>query len=203
MHQNKLDLQYKSGKNNAEISGNYISFSESCNSLKLTNSIKNMINENNQKESYSSSINNISNNIELENTAANKYTFKKESTINQLKNLNTNINKDTFDINKKKRFSKETNNINSSNVIKNALTYKDRNLPSADSNTEEISKFSRSKNEFLILEDINTNFAKKMKKQINKRKKIEKIRHLFELQKEKYKNNLFELYSQFNNSLKL
>ena len=200
LNQNKLDLHlYKSGKNNAEITGNDISFSESCNSLKLTNSIKNIINENNQMESYSSSINNISNNIELENMAVNKFTFKKESTINQLKNLNTNINKDTLDINKKTRFSKETNNINSSNAIKNSLTYKDRNSPSADSNTEKISKFSRSKNEFLILEDINTNFAKKVKKKINKRNKIEKIRHLFKLQKEKYKNNLIALYSQINN----
>ena len=197
---NKLDCKLHRLKKNSEEIGKEISFSESFQTLKLTNSIKNIINETNQIESNSSSNSNEynSNNNEIAKIALKKFTFKKESTINQLKN----INKDILDRNKKARFSKGTNNINTSNSIysiNNSHTLNNKSIHDIDSNTEKISKQSKNKNEFLILEDINTNFAKKIKNKIKKRKKIEKIRSLFELQKQKYKKSLNEICSQINN----
>ena len=69
--------------------------------------------------------------------------------------------------------------------------------------TEKISTNSNDKNSFLILEDIDEIFAKKIKKKIKKRNKIDKIKSLFELQKKIYQNNLIKLYTQIYNNNQL
>ena len=72
-----------------------------------------------------------------------------------------------------------------------------------ENSTEKISSNSNDKNSFLILEDIDGIFAKKIKKKIKKRNKIDKIKSLFELQKKVYQNNLIKLYTQIYNNNQL
>jgi hypothetical protein len=64
--------------------------------------------------------------------------------------------------------------------------------------TDKISNYSSNKDGILILEDIGPDFAKRIKKIINKRVKFAKIRNLFEFQKQRYINSLNELYSLIN-----
>ena len=175
-----------SKKSDDNITCNEISFSESFKSLKENNSLKN---KNNKEESdfYSNNSSEIKNNLSSKfipkNLGLTKITFKKESTIknsNQTtKELIDNKNKYMLDI-----YKKESENSSKRSIKDNC--------------TEKISNASSSKNNFLILEDINADFAKKIKKKINERNKIQKIKYLFEYQNQKYKNNLIDIFSQFN-----
>jgi hypothetical protein len=63
------------------------------------------------------------------------------------------------------------------------------------------SKNSSNKNSdinFITLEDINVNFAKKIKKKMKRRKKLQKLKELLKLQKLKINKNLVELYAKRN-----
>ena len=177
-----------------DLTYNDISFSDS---LSYTTSIKK-----NEKSDSSSEDKNkndkTSNNEEPATTPFKKFTFKITSPTNKVKNNG---------LNKESLFSKGFNKINTveSSMAKSSKTAAFKNMDKSsfdnedNNNTEKISNYSSNKNGFLILEDINTDFSKKIKKQINKRAKIEKIRNLFELQKKIYINSLNEFYSQIIN----
>ena len=190
---NKLGLESNNmRKVSDEISSNGINFSESFNSLNSISS-KNKKSENSHAESnLSNEINNNNNNFknsDIKNIGVTKFTFK-NSTI---KNIN-NINKDSLITNlNNNKFLKVNSKIDQNNKSIN----KDK---SGDNSTEILSNYSNN-TEFLILEDINTNFAKRIKKKMNKKNKIEKIKNLFEMQNLKYKNNLILLYTQFYNQI--
>ena len=132
-----------------------------------------------------------------------KFTFKITSPTNK-KGINNNNNNC---LNKESLFSKAVtkNEILDSAISKSNKTAAFRSIDKSscddenNTNTEKISNYSSNKNGFLILEDISSDFSKRIKKQINKRAKIEKIRNIFELQKKKYVNSLNELYSQIIN----
>ena len=129
-----------------------------------------------------------------------KLTFKKDSY------LNNNSNKI---INKTANSTILANNNNSKNInekIESELSSEESISGSGEqneNNTEKISYNSNDKNSFLILEDINGIFAKKIKKKIKKRNKLDKIKSLFELQKKLYQNNLIKLYTQIYNNNQL
>ena len=191
---NRLDLP-KIRKISEDRTYNDISFSDS-----LTNSI------NNFEKSYSSYGDNNKNdkkpiNEELKKMTINKFSFGKKSQkhINSIKNNNNNTNK-------KLTFSKEVNNVkeNTSTVKYRKKTAAFKNMEKNgydedNTNTEKISNYSSEENNFLVLEDINADFAKRIKKDMNKRSKIEKVKNLFELQKQQYTNILNEIFSQINN----
>ena len=138
-----------------EISSNGINFSESFNSLNSISS-KNKKSENSHAESnLSNEINNNNNNFknsDIKNIAVTKFTFKNF----KIKNIN-NINKDSLITNlNNNKFLKVNSKIDQNNKSIN----KDK---SGDNSTEILSNYSNN-TEFLILEDINTNFAKRIKK---------------------------------------
>ena len=135
--------------------------------------------------------NNYLKNPNQNNFKLTKFTFKKQSTI---KNMNSN-NKESLVLNKKNYIKKETNKKSNSSI--KSISKNNDNF------TEKISYSSDNNNNILILEDINTNFAKKIKRKINERNKIQKIKNLFESQNQKYKNNLIDIYAEFNQSQKL
>ena len=127
-----------------------------------------------------------------------KFTFQRDSSF-----LNNNSNKivskiGNSTINENKENSEDINEKTQSEIKTEELINEyDEQI---ENNTEKISTNSKDKNSFLILEDINGIFAKKIKKKIKKRNKIDKIKSLFELQKKIYQNNLIKLYSQIYNN---
>ena len=181
--------------NNDDITYNEISFSDSLKSIEYTTSINNKeqkkelkkLESNNSKKSDKKLNENYFNN---KNIALTKLTFKQASSLKNTMKENSIIhNKLT---NNPTLVSKDTNIIDTNIKKKNC----------GDNSTEIISNNNNDKNEILILDDIDKDFARKIKKKINKRNKLEKIRSLFELQKIKYKNDLIELYTQFVNQNK-
>ena len=175
-------------KQNEDATINDISFSESFKSIKKSNSIidknrKMEINRADSNKSKKSGKKPNTNNLYTKNTLSlTKLTFKNDSTLK-------NCNRESTLINNKTMISKIIQNNSKKNNYE-------------DNSTDKMSNNNSDKNEFLILEDIDKNFAKKIKKKINKRNKIEKIKSLFELQNIKYKNDLIELYTKFFNQNK-
>jgi hypothetical protein len=171
--------------------------------------------EDNEKIIFSESfLNNaeVSKSIENENTKDNnslngrliikKFTFKEESRspVNKTKRNN----KDIFDTNKESIISKKVNKNNKKASLmrnnKKTSTFKNMEKSSYDEDytiSDMLSNYS-SDHKFLILEDFNSDFAKKIKKNMNKKIKIKKIRYLFDLQKQQYRNSLNELYLQID-----
>ena len=187
---NRLDFP-KIRKISEDLTYNDISFTDS-----LTNSIKNISSYGDNNKNDKKPINE-----ELKKMAMNKFTFGKESQkfINRIKNSNNNINK-------KSAFSKEVNNVKTNTSIvkysKKTAAFKNVEKNGYDednTNTEKISNYSSEENNFLVLEDINADFAKRIKKYMNKRSKIEKVKNLFESQKQQYTNALNEIFSLINN----
>jgi hypothetical protein len=103
-----------------------------------------------------------------------KFTFQRDSSF-----LNNNSNKivskiGNSTINENKENSEDINEKTQSEIKKEELINEyDEQI---ENNTEKISTNSKDKNSFLILEDINGIFAKKIKKKIKKRNKIDKIK---------------------------
>ena len=138
-------------------------------------------------------------NIELKNC---KFTFKRESIsgLNMTSNIlvNKNGNSTIYD---NKDNSENINEKTQTNRIKEeSISEYDEKV---ESGTEKLSTNLNDKNSFLILEDIDGIFAKKIKKKIKKRNKIDKIKSLFELQKKIYQNKLLKLYTQIYNDNQL
>ena len=138
-------------------------------------------------------------NIENNESKNFKFTFQRNS-ISCINNIGDKIISKTGNstIYENKDISGDINEKNQSEVSKEeSINEYDEQI---ENSTEKISSNSNDKNSFLILEDINGTFAKKIKKKIKKRNKIDKIKSLFELQKKIYQNNLIKLYTQIYNN---
>ena len=172
-----------------------ISEDNSFNNVNFSDSFTNSTNNKNRSRNKSN---------DNYNTINEKFTFKKES--QSPVNRNKNNHKNIFCENKESSFTNTFNKINKNqSLVKNSnKTAEFKNMEKSlhdeeNTITENLSNYSGDENGFLILEDINANFAKKIKNKINKKSKYEKIRYLFELQKQQYIKILNELYSQINN----
>jgi hypothetical protein len=187
-NENHIDLQKK-----RKVSGdtsNYMSFTDS-----FSSSPGNKKN----KRSNSSNEDKIKNNNNLFNVEVGKIPFKK---------LTFKMDSPKNEDNKQSAFAKGINLMNKGllTVRKSnktaAFKSSDKSVSVSDNEnysvTEKISNYSSNKDGILILEDISAGFAKRIKKHINKRVKVEKIRNLFEFQKQQYISSLNELYSLIN-----
>ena len=104
-------------------------------------------------------------------------------------------------------------NTHLDNIVYNSKRQTLKNLKYKLSDFETISKYTHKitqkisidndkDSKFLTLEDINQNFAKRIKKQLKKRKKIRKLKQLLRLQNLKINKNIIEYYSK-QNSVKM
>ena len=133
------------------------------------------------------------------------FTFVNNNSQNKLDKLN--ILNDKISINKSK-LSRNSNNddkcntsIEHYNEIIESINCSKRESGKHDAYINQTLKYFNKKNysngnvNIMTLEDIDKNFSKKIKKKIKRRKKIEKLKNSFKLQKKENNKNLLKLYS--------
>ena len=134
------------------------------------------------------------------------FTFFNNNSQKKLDNLN--ILNDKIAINKSKLSRANSNNddkyntsIEHYNEIIESINYSKRENSNFNSYNDQTIKYFNKKNysngnvNIMTLEDIDKNFSKKIKKKIKRRKKIEKLKNSFKLQRKENNKNLIKLYS--------